>query len=177
MGLYSGLQVPEEGLRDRQPLRQGAPAAAQPQEEESEYRCEELIPSVIAQVLIGISALVLDEICMRYFILVGQVSIGISCLVLDEIFMRYFILVGFALIGFAPTQDVLNSAFFSSGTWCSGITSASHAEGPGFKSQWVQVFCKAVVGVLLDVDRFEVFATSGDRTRASCSDVRMHMAC
>ena len=24
------------------------------------------------------------------------------------------------------------------GTWCSGITSASHAEGPGFKSQWVQ---------------------------------------
>ena len=22
------------------------------------------------------------------------------------------------------------------GTWCSGITSASHAEGPGFKSQW-----------------------------------------
>ena len=26
------------------------------------------------------------------------------------------------------------------GTWCSGITSASHAEGPGFKSQWVQCF-------------------------------------
>ena len=25
------------------------------------------------------------------------------------------------------------------GTWCSGITSASHAEGPGFKSQCVQV--------------------------------------
>ena len=25
----------------------------------------------------------------------------------------------------------------SSGTWCSGITSASHAEGPGFKSQCV----------------------------------------
>ena len=23
------------------------------------------------------------------------------------------------------------------GTWCSGITSASHAEGPGFKSQCV----------------------------------------
>ena len=23
------------------------------------------------------------------------------------------------------------------GSWCSGITSASHAEGPGFKSQWV----------------------------------------
>ena len=27
--------------------------------------------------------------------------------------------------------------FSSSGSWCSGITSASHAEGPGFKSQWV----------------------------------------
>lgn len=25
----------------------------------------------------------------------------------------------------------------SPGSWCSGITSASHAEGPGFKSQWV----------------------------------------
>ena len=25
------------------------------------------------------------------------------------------------------------------GTWCSGITSASHAEGPGFKSQCVHV--------------------------------------
>ena len=25
------------------------------------------------------------------------------------------------------------------GSWCSGITSASHAEGPGFKSQRVQV--------------------------------------
>ena len=24
------------------------------------------------------------------------------------------------------------------GSWCSGITSAPHAEGPGFKSQWVQ---------------------------------------
>ena len=24
----------------------------------------------------------------------------------------------------------------SSGTWCSGITSASHAEGPGFNPQW-----------------------------------------
>ena len=26
------------------------------------------------------------------------------------------------------------------GTWCSGITSASHAEGPGFKSQCVHIF-------------------------------------
>ena len=28
----------------------------------------------------------------------------------------------------------------SLGTWCSGITSASHAEGPGFKSQCVHIF-------------------------------------
>ena len=28
------------------------------------------------------------------------------------------------------------------GTWCSGITSASHAEGPGFKSQCVHL-CRA----------------------------------
>ena len=27
------------------------------------------------------------------------------------------------------------------GTWCSGITSASHAEGPGFKSQCVHFSC------------------------------------
>ena len=26
------------------------------------------------------------------------------------------------------------------GTWCSGITSASHAKGPGFKSQCVQIW-------------------------------------
>ena len=25
------------------------------------------------------------------------------------------------------------------GSWCSGITSASHAIGPGFKSQWVEL--------------------------------------
>ena len=29
----------------------------------------------------------------------------------------------------------------SSGTWCSGITSASHAEGPGFNPQCVQLSC------------------------------------
>ena len=28
------------------------------------------------------------------------------------------------------------------GTWCSGITSASHAEGPGFKSQCVHYLCQ-----------------------------------
>ena len=32
------------------------------------------------------------------------------------------------------------------GTWCSGITSASHAEGPGFKSQCVHIFCPAAAG-------------------------------
>ena len=30
------------------------------------------------------------------------------------------------------------SGKFSLGAWCSGITSASHAEGPGFKSQCVR---------------------------------------
>ena len=30
------------------------------------------------------------------------------------------------------------------GTWCSGITSASHAEGPGFKSQCVHFSCPFV---------------------------------
>ena len=35
------------------------------------------------------------------------------------------------------------SATPTGGTWCSGITSASHAEGPGFKSQCVQL-CFAV---------------------------------
>ena len=29
--------------------------------------------------------------------------------------------------------------FLAEGTWCSGITSASHAEGPGFKSQCVHL--------------------------------------
>ena len=28
------------------------------------------------------------------------------------------------------------------GTWCSGITSASHAEGPGFKSQCVHEYAR-----------------------------------
>ena len=30
------------------------------------------------------------------------------------------------------------------GTWCSGITSASHAEGPGFKSQCVHAQCQSI---------------------------------
>ena len=37
------------------------------------------------------------------------------------------------------------------GTWCSGITSASHAEGPGFKSQCVQYQfqIKLPIGIML----------------------------
>jgi hypothetical protein len=35
--------------------------------------------------------------------------------------------------------SVRNSINDVSGSWCSGITSASHAEGPGFKSQWVHL--------------------------------------
>ena len=34
-------------------------------------------------------------------------------------------------------------AVFTMGSWCSGITSTSHAEGPGFKSQWVHKFLLA----------------------------------
>ena len=33
------------------------------------------------------------------------------------------------------------------GTWCSGITSASHAEGSGFKSQWVHSYGHCCGGV------------------------------
>ena len=35
------------------------------------------------------------------------------------------------------TQRVSSSIFSLKGTWCSGITSASHAEGPGFNPQCV----------------------------------------
>ena len=35
---------------------------------------------------------------------------------------------------------VLRPHFHQMGTWCSGITSASHAEGPGFNPQCVQYF-------------------------------------
>ena len=37
-----------------------------------------------------------------------------------------------------------NARQIATGTWCSGITSASHAEGPGFKSQCVHS-CAAVL--------------------------------
>ena len=39
-----------------------------------------------------------------------------------------------------------------SGAWCSGITSASHAEGPGFKSQCVH-FLEVWFGHLLGPHR------------------------
>ena len=37
----------------------------------------------------------------------------------------------------AETRTVVTDPIAAKGTWCSGITSASHAEGPGFKSQCV----------------------------------------
>ena len=41
----------------------------------------------------------------------------------------------------------------TSGSWCSGITSASHAEGPGFKSQWVHfAFQMPVAGAKYDIN-------------------------
>ena len=39
----------------------------------------------------------------------------------------------------ASTCDIYRNSNESLGTWCSGITSASHAEGPGFKSQCVHI--------------------------------------
>ena len=36
-----------------------------------------------------------------------------------------------------PAATTTTRTAISRGTWCSGITSASHAEGPGFKSQCV----------------------------------------
>ena len=32
----------------------------------------------------------------------------------------------------------------ATGSWCSGITSAPHAEGPGFKSQWVHILRESI---------------------------------
>ena len=39
----------------------------------------------------------------------------------------------------AETRRVVTDPIAAKGTWCSGITSASHAEGPGFKSQCVHL--------------------------------------
>ena len=41
--------------------------------------------------------------------------------------------------GRTPSTFINHQAILTWGTWCSGITSASHAEGPGFKSQCVHV--------------------------------------
>ena len=46
------------------------------------------------------------------------------------------------LSGFTIPPNYKNidiSEIIFTGSWCSGITSASHAEGPGFKSQWVHL--------------------------------------
>ena len=39
---------------------------------------------------------------------------------------------------------VMDRRLLQSRTWCSGITSALHAEGPGFNSQCVQFFMRAI---------------------------------
>ena len=41
---------------------------------------------------------------------------------------------------FSIMRFVRIDSAYSRGTWCSGITSASHAEGPGFNPQCVQRF-------------------------------------
>ena len=48
---------------------------------------------------------------------------------------RIFVIVN----DFTITDSIVSNALDATGTWCSGITSASHAEGPGFKSQCVHV--------------------------------------
>ena len=47
--------------------------------------------------------------------------------------------------GKLPWQDVVK------GAWCSGITSASHAEGPGLKSQCVHCFALGSVRIMADL--------------------------
>ena len=47
---------------------------------------------------------------------------------------------------------VWTALFLSTGTWCSGITSASHAEGPGFNPQCVHFSFWRSEGVGLKLD-------------------------
>ena len=58
------------------------------------------------------------------------------------------------------------------GTWCSGITSASHAEGPGFKSQCVHLskFCSAIFPYVSCADAsFKITSDIGvSRTMNTC---------
>ena len=44
------------------------------------------------------------------------------------------------------------------GTWCSGITSASHAEGPGFKSQCVHFLCIPCI-YLVELQCYDIIYT------------------
>ena len=51
------------------------------------------------------------------------------------------------VVGHVQCQNTRPPRIVPRGTWCSGITSASHAEGPGFKSQCVHahgVSCSAM---------------------------------
>ena len=55
----------------------------------------------------------------------------------------------FSLVRSCATQSSKDSIYqcrFPLGTWCSGITSASHAEGPGFKSQCVHILTLTNLG-------------------------------
>ena len=45
------------------------------------------------------------------------------------------------------------------GTWCSGITSASHAEGPGLKSQCVHLFILRSLRAIIA----KIIALAGDK--------------
>ena len=52
------------------------------------------------------------------------------------------------------------------GTWCSGITSASHAEGPGFKSQCVH-FAQIASTFKPYATEQQSSASAGNRTRVT----------
>ena len=58
----------------------------------------------------------------------------------DGLPTKYPIANGKSVKGFFFVYDgLLEVANHDRGTWCSGITSASHAEGPGFTPQCVQL--------------------------------------
>ena len=62
------------------------------------------------------------------------------------------------------------------GTWCSGITSASHAEGPGFKSQCVHFPIFARCFIIMWWRAMPCRAASSYRVSADISNIRFTRA-
>ncbi len=62
-----------------------------------------------------------------------------------------------AQVGWGKRATIARDRAVPKGAWCSGITSASHAEGPGFKSQCVHLSiatATALVALALAKGRF-----------------------